>query len=245
MGEAREAAADAVVLPSYLNLPGFGQLAINSFLLRAAEPVLVDTGLGALEGPFMAALRAQIDPAEIRWIWLTHADPDHTGNLAAVLREAPNARVVTAFLAMGKLALAGRPVDPVDLLEPGGSLDVGDRVLEAVKPPYYDAPETMGFFDPKTRVFYSADCFGALLKKPAPLAEAVDEGELKNGLLSWSAFDSPWLKIVDPERFEAALEGVRGLETSAVLSAHLPPAADMTDRLLGWLREAYVERRAG
>jgi hypothetical protein len=35
-------------------------------------------GDGGGERGFMSALRSVIDPADLRWIWLTHTDLDHT-----------------------------------------------------------------------------------------------------------------------------------------------------------------------
>ncbi|AZQ68404.1 MBL fold metallo-hydrolase [Silicimonas algicola] len=68
-------------LPSWLPVPGLGALPINAFLLKGREPVLVDTGLGALSDAMIEHLGAEIDPEDLRWIWLSHTDADHIGNL--------------------------------------------------------------------------------------------------------------------------------------------------------------------
>ena len=44
-------------------------------------------------------------------------------------------------------------------------ITVGDRTLSAVKPPAFDNPSTTGFYDDKSGVFFSSDCFGALLSE--------------------------------------------------------------------------------
>src|SRR4051812_41428368 len=95
-------APDTTCLTSYCPLPGLGILPVNAFVIKAAEPILVDTGLSALREPFLDALTQTIDPDDIRWIWLSHMDADHVGNLEDLLAIAPNARVVTNFLGMGK-----------------------------------------------------------------------------------------------------------------------------------------------
>lgn len=231
-------APDTESIPSYLPVPGFGLLPVNAFLLRAAEPVLVDTGIGALEEPFLERLGALIDPADIRWIWLTHADPDHMGNLAGLLEAAPDARVITTYLGMGKMALNGIRQDRVYLLNPGQFLDLEDRQLAAVRPPCFDAPETTGFVDTKYGTFFSADCFGALLAEPAADVREVAAEELKEGLVTWATVDAPWLRLLDKDKFEATLNEVRRLGAEWVLSAHLPPAAGMVDTLADYLAAA-------
>ena len=61
-----QAAPDIDVLTSTATVPGFGNLAINAFVLHGAEPVLVDTGAVVESDEFMAALRTVIDPADLR-----------------------------------------------------------------------------------------------------------------------------------------------------------------------------------
>lgn len=97
-------------LTAYAPLPGLGLLPVNAFLIHAAEPVLVDTGLAAQRESFLQALGGVIDPADLRWIWVTHMDADHIGNLQAVLDAAPEARLVTTYLGMGKAGLLGLPL---------------------------------------------------------------------------------------------------------------------------------------
>lgn len=229
---------DTDMLGAYMPVPGLGVLAVNTFVIRAPQPVLIDTGLAALRGDFMQRLRQSVDPRELQWIWITHTDADHLGNLEAVLAEAPNARVVTTFLGMGKLGLLQLPVDRVCLLNPGQALDLGDRRLRAVVPPSFDAPETTAAFDDRSRVLFSADCFGAVLPAPAMTAADVDERTLADGMRLWTSVDAPWLGKIGNAAFRRSLAEIRALAPRVVASSHLPPAVDLTDRLLDGLDQA-------
>lgn len=236
--EPYRAAPDTDILPAFLPVPGFGVLAINAFVIHADQPVLVDTGLGGLTGDFMRSLESVIDPAAIRWIWITHADPDHVGSLTALHAAAPNARIVTTFLGMAKMGLLGLPLDRCFLLNPGQTLDAGDRKLVAVKPPTYDAPETTALFDPATRTLFSADCFGALLAEPAEDAAEVSGDALRDGLVGWATIDAPWLHGTEPAAFARALGAFRDLSPERVLSSHLPPAEGLLDTMAAHLSAA-------
>lgn len=238
MFSTRTVSDDTTAIESYFPVPGFGILPVNAFVIRAAEPVLIDTGLAALREEFMDALRRAVDVESLRWIWLTHIDPDHVGNLEAVLAAAPRAQVVTTYLGMGKLNLRQLPTDRVHLLNPGQRLEAGDRSLLSVMPPTFDAPETCGAFDTRSRTLFSADCFGALLEAPAESAGAISQGALAQGAIAWATVDAPWLSLVDAGRFRISLEDIRRLEAEVVLSSHLPPARGMTDTLLGHLDAA-------
>ena len=76
-----------------------GVVPTNAYVLLAQEPVLVDTGMAVDRAEFLDALSSVVDPRALRWVWLTHDDADHTGNIEAVLELAPNARLATPAFA--------------------------------------------------------------------------------------------------------------------------------------------------
>ncbi len=234
-----QAMAGVDVVTQTVDVGGFGNLAVNAFVIHAEEPVLVDTGSVMASDDFMHALGAVIDPADLRWVWLTHTDFDHIGSLHRLLEANERLRVVTSFLGVGIMGLAAPlPMDRVYLVNPGQAVDVGDRMLRAVRPPAFDNPITMGLHDEGSGVFFSSDCFGALLDEVPERAEDVTEVTLRQGQVLWATVDSSWLHSVDRARFASALEQVRVLEPTMVLSSHLPAAQGTSlDRLLGALAE--------
>lgn len=234
----RRVGPDTDMLPAYVPLPGLGMLPVNAFLIRAREPVLVDTGMTALRDGFMRALRTLIDPAELRWIWITHADADHIGNLRSVLDEAPHARIVTNYLGVGKLGLQMLPVERTYMLNPGQALDVGDRRLLGHRPPVYDAPETMAVFDTRTTHLFSSDCFGAVMQQPAEAAAAIAGTALHDGLTLWASVDAPWLMQIGREQLAAACRPLRDLRPRLILGSHLPPAEGLDELLYAGLEAA-------
>jgi flavorubredoxin len=235
-----KAAPDIEVLTSNFPIPGYGLIPINAFVIKGSEPVLVDSGAMVESEEFMPALRAVIDPADLKWIWLTHTDFDHIGSLHQLLAENPQLRVVTTFLGVGIMSLcAPLPLDRVHLVNPGEKITVGDRTLTAIKPPAFDNPSTTGFYDDKSGVFFSSDCFGALLSAVPQNAADLSDKDLRDGQVFWATVDSPWLHKVDSGAFARELDGIRKMEPKMVLSSHLPAApGDMTERLLASLAAA-------
>lgn len=224
---------EITVLPSYLPVPGMGVLPAHAFLIHGPEPVLVDTGPGGAQAGFEAALASVIDPADVRWVWLTHTDPDHTGSLQWLLDTASDARLITTFLAVGKLGLQMQvPMHRLLWINPGTTVEINDRTLQAIRPPSFDAPETTAFFDHTSRTLFSADSFGSLLQHPAADASDIDESDLTDGMALWSTIDSPWVTHTDRNRFDQTLSELRVLRADRVLSSHLPPATALTDRLI-------------
>jgi len=227
------------VLADAVEIPGLGHLPVNAFVLHAAQPVLVDTGMPAQREELLDLLWEAVDPEQLRWIWLTHPDRDHTGALADVLEAAPQARLVTTFIGMGILSIEHDvPPDRVFLLNPGQSLDLGDRRLRCFRPPLFDSPATTGFVDDRTGVVFSSDfCGGPQTSAEAALADDVSDlpaGEIAAAQQLWATVDSPWVHTLDRQRFADSLAAFGTPEV--VLSTHLPPARGRSATFLDTLR---------
>ncbi len=237
MDEPYKASADVYVLPTHGAIPGEGNLLVNAFVLLAEEPVLIDSGLG-IDGPeFLAALESVVAPRDLRWVWLTHDDADHTGSIRKVMELAPQARLAThSFAALRMSTWWPVPLERVHALTPGDRLHVGDRTLRAVRPPIYDNPTSTGIYDEANGTLFSVDAFGAILPEVTQDAAEVPEEDLVRGMVAWGTSDSPWAHLVETGRFDAILDGVRQLDPHLILSSHLPAASGPVDRFLDVLR---------
>jgi flavorubredoxin len=233
MDKPHQAMPDIEVLSSHFPIPGMGFLPVNAFVIKAKEPVLVDTGMGIESDEFMKALESIIDPHDLKWVWITHDDADHTGNIQRILEAAPGARLAANSLAVLRMSTNWSvPMHRVYWLNSGESISVGERKLTAVRPPLFDNPTTIGIYDNKSETFFSADCFGAIIPSPARNADDVTEEDLAKGMVSWASADSPWIYMVEPNAFRQALERISQFTPKMILSAHLPPAQGKTKHLL-------------
>jgi hypothetical protein len=66
----------------------------------------------------------------------------------------------------------------------------------------------------------------------------VSADERRAAQLLWATVDSPWVRLVDRRAYRRAVDDIRGLAPSAVLSTHLPPAIGMNDQLFETLLNA-------
>src|SRR4051794_7532761 len=77
--------------------PALGQplfVYINSMVILGAEPMIVDTGTPANRVQWMNDVFSLVEPADVQWVFLSHDDVDHSGNLDEVMTMCPNAKLV-------------------------------------------------------------------------------------------------------------------------------------------------------
>lgn len=224
------ASADTYVIPSYLPVPGLGKIVINSYLIQAREPVLVDTGMPVVRQEFLETLCSLVDPQDLRWIFLTHDDIDHTGSLMEVLALAPKARLITNFIGLARMDTAYHmPVARVQLINPGQSFSAGDRQLAVLRPPLFDSPATSALYDAKTGVLFSADSFGAFIPNLAEDVADIPESTFGEGFHLFNRGNHPWFTLVDQSKFDRVLENIRQLHPRIIASCHAPLARGRTE----------------
>ncbi len=210
MIEPRPVHSDITVVPTFHELPGIGVLTINSFVLHAAQPVIVDTGTTADRDAMVAAIIEALGDTEPSWLWITHTDADHIGGVGRLLDRFPDLTMVTTYTGLVKIGTHA-PVHPsrVRLLNPGESLDLGDRAITAITPPLFDAPETTGFHDPVSGALFSSDCFGAILPAGSRDIDQLDDDELLAAQTLWTSIDTPWVAKIDTALLTAELDALR------------------------------------
>lgn len=237
---------DTWLLTQLEQAPPIGGIFLNSAVITAAEPVLVDTGTAGNRDSWLAQLGAVVDPADVRWIFISHDDPDHVGNLAVLLDLCPRATVLTGWFATGRMALEqgiALPMDRIRFVNDGDAINVGDRTLRAVLPPIFDNPTTRGLFDPSTGFYWGGDCFGAPVGGFLPDARDVPEAEWREGFLALHRMLAPWHTMLDHRRFGAVVDRVQELPITVAAGAHGPTVR--SDRLTDAFRMLRTLPHAG
>ena len=194
----------------------------NSMVIRGREPVIVDTGAPIHRAAWIEKAFSVVEPEDVRWIFLSHDDGDHTGALLDVLERCPRATLVTDFFAVERLALE-RPALPLERMRwlgPGDRLDIGDRVLHLFRPPIFDGPTTRGLFDPKSGAMWIVDSFACFT--PGTLDAREMSAETLASMTTLNSAVSPWHAWIDREAYGRHVDAVEALGASTVASAHGP-----------------------
>ncbi|MFP5320361.1 MAG: MBL fold metallo-hydrolase [Acidimicrobiia bacterium] len=218
-----EIATDTFLLPTMAPEPSGAFVSAHTLVIRAAEPVVVDTGVSLARDAWLANLTSVVDPADVRWIFVSHDDHDHVGNLEVLLELCPGATLVGNWSMTSRLAGdLPLPLERMRWLDQDGSFDVGDRTLHLVRPPLWDSPATRGLFDDRTGVLWAVDTFGALVQGAVLEADDADPDLYDGSFDAMNLWNTPWLELVDRERFAAHVRRTAELPITAVASAHGP-----------------------
>jgi flavorubredoxin len=194
---------------------------VNSMVITGAEPVIVDTGASVSRGAWLEHVFAVVDPADVRWIYLSHDDVDHTGNLLQVLDLCPNAELVTNWFSVERMSADVQlPLDRMRWVNDGESFRAGDRELVAVTPPVCDSPTTRGLYDTTSGVYWAADAFGSPVTHEVGNIAELDPAFYREAFVGQQLMISPWMSWVDATKFEAHLDRLRAMGATSIASCH-------------------------
>ncbi|WP_256289165.1 MBL fold metallo-hydrolase [Halobellus inordinatus] len=159
-------------------IPRYGSV----YIIDAAEPTFVDTGLGRNREYLLDALdELDIAREDVRHILPTHAHLDHAGGAGYLAEACPNATVRTHEIGAPHLVdperlVAGTkdavgdlweyyaepvpvPESQIDPLVDGDEIDLGDRTLSVIHAPGH-APHQTIFLDSKDGLLFTGDAAG-------------------------------------------------------------------------------------
>ncbi|MEI8057279.1 MAG: MBL fold metallo-hydrolase [Actinomycetes bacterium] len=201
---------------------------INSMVIKGKEPIIIDTGTRANRTKWLSDVFSLVEPEDVRWVFVSHEDIDHIGNLEQVMTACPNATLVLDWGIAERYASAfDFPVERCRWVEHNESFDIGDRTLKVLRPPIFDSPSTHGVFDTSTGALWAVDTFAAGIPDPTMDLHELDHDEWIGGM-GIGAFDgvAAWLPYVDPVKFNQAIDRVADLKPSVIASAHSPALRD-------------------
>ncbi|MDH4277888.1 MAG: MBL fold metallo-hydrolase [Acidimicrobiia bacterium] len=224
---------------------------MNAMVIRGAEPVVVDTGAPVNRDQYLEDLFGLVEPDDVRWVFISHDDVDHYGNLHEVMDACPNATLVASWFLCERMSVGRLDVAPTRWrwVGDGESFDAGDRTLTAIRPPLYDSPTTRGLLDHRTGVYWAADCYGAGVERGTAYASDLDPDFWAHSFETMQAWTSPWVSALDPQAHLRSCRHMEGLGITTIASAHGPTigsaSLDQAFALMRTLPAATIDPQPG
>jgi flavorubredoxin len=136
----------------------------NSYFIKGSEKnVLIDTVEPDFVDDFINNLRDN-GVNKIDYIISNHAEQDHSGSIPKVLKEYPEAEVISSKKAKSMLIdLLKIEEDKIRTVDDGEIIDLGDKTLEFIETPWVHWPETMSTYLKEEKILFSCDFFGSHL----------------------------------------------------------------------------------
>jgi flavorubredoxin len=131
----------------------------STYLILGEKTLLLDTGHFGLWYSFDGQLDAMLQGRTLDYVFLSHQEIPHTGNLGRLFAKYPQCQAVgdvrDYHLFHPEVAL-----DRLRMVKHGERLDLGDREIVFLDAIWKDLSGTMWAYDTKRKLIFSADMFG-------------------------------------------------------------------------------------
>lgn len=188
----------------------------NSYLIQAEKTAVVDSVKNGFYGDFLENIKSLTDPAKIAYIIVNHTEPDHSGSMVHLLKEAPGATVVSSQAAYNFLRqIVNEDFDHI-IVKDGDSLDLGGKTLRFFSVPLLHWPDTIFTYLEEDKVLFSCDVFGS---------HYCGESRFNDEVGDFSAdFEYYFNAIMGPfkPRVLDAVKKARELDISVIAPSHGP-----------------------
>lgn len=159
----------------------------NSYLIRDEKVALIDTVWLPFDEEFVENLKQEIDLNDIDYIIANHGEVDHSGALAALMREIPDTPIYCT--ANGVKSMKGQYHQDWNFVtvKTGDTLDLGESKLVFVEAPMLHWPDTMFCYLTGENILFSNDGFGQHYASESLFNDTVDQAELYAEALKYYA----------------------------------------------------------
>ena len=138
-------------------------ISYNSYLIMDEKIAIMDTADKRKSEEWFANLEEGLEGRTPDYLIVQHMEPDHAGNIATLLAEYPNLKIVASAKAIQMLPqffeetnFEGRTV----AVKEGETLNLGGHTLQFFMAPMVHWPEVMVTYDQADKILFSADGFG-------------------------------------------------------------------------------------
>jgi len=189
----------------------------NAYLVIGSNSIaLIDTVNPGFEKELENKIKGIVDPRDINYIVMNHAEPDHAGAIPYILNIAPKSRLVTSSIGSKIAKIFYRiPDERIYVVKDGDEIDLGGKTLRFIYTPWLHWPETMVTYLEEDGILFPCDFFGA------HIAAGMWDDEVEDIVNHAQRY---WGEIIMPFRLNAlkALEKLSTLNIKIIAPSHGP-----------------------
>lgn len=177
-------------------------------LLNEGRPILIDCGSHLHRAKLMAELETVLAGLAPEYIFLTHSELPHSGNLQKIAAQWPDIKVIVSNVLLPYIEIAPvLPLKQITTASPGTTLAFAGRELQFVAALLRDQPGSQWIYDSRTGILFTGDGFGYY--HPAhlcePFSDEIDGGIPEAYFREFHRNAFRFLRWVRPDRLNADL----------------------------------------
>jgi flavorubredoxin len=159
----------------------------NAYLVQDEKTALIDTVWKPFDKEFVQALRQVVALEQIDLIVCNHAEIDHSGALAEILREIPETPIYCT--ANGAKIIKGHHHQDwnFQIVKTGDTIELGRNRFVFIEAPMLHWPDTLFTYLTGENILFSNDGFGQHYASESLFNDTVDQAELYNEALKYYA----------------------------------------------------------
>ncbi|MCX6826287.1 MAG: flavodoxin domain-containing protein [candidate division Zixibacteria bacterium] len=151
----------------------------NAFLVKGEKTVLFDTVKADFAGQLIKNIKEIIDPINIDYIVVNHAEMDHSGALPVVIELIkPKKLICTKACKDALMAHFHRDDWPFEIIKEGDILDIGGKTIQFFGSAMIHWPESTVSYLREDKILISNDIFGQHWATSERFDDEVEPGEL-------------------------------------------------------------------
>ena len=216
----------------------------NSYLIKDEKNVLIDCAREYMFEDLLAGLKsAKIEPEEIDYVIVNHAEKDHSGCLEKLI-EHTNATVITNKKCKEFLELQYNTDDwEYIIIDNNSEVDIGKRTLKFLKTPMLHWPDNMVVYSIEDKILFSNDAFGQHIAS----SERFDY-QVKDLETLYEIAKEYFANILLPYRIliPRAIESLKNLDIKFICPSHgiiwKDHINDIMEKYLEWSSDTYKNK---
>ncbi|CUQ12831.1 FprA family A-type flavoprotein [Clostridium baratii] len=213
----------------------------NSYLLKTEKPTVIDTVDLIYTKEYMENLKSLIDLKDIQYIVINHTEPDHSGALGGLARQATNATIVCSEKAVYHLKELYKLHDRNFLVvNDGDTLDIGGKTLLFRMTPYLHTEETMITYCVQDKILFPCDIFSTHLTAKEHFVSKTKSDITEAFTVYYDLIMSPHRKYVRP-----MISIVKDLDIDMIAPSHGYILDENIDKYISIYDEKSKETKKG
>ncbi len=189
----------------------------NAYLVVGKDKkALIDTVNPGFERELEDKIRKVIDPADIDYVIMNHAEPDHAGSIPHVMAISTKAKLVTSAKGAKMARVFYKvPEERIITVHDQESIDLGGKTLQFIEAPMLHWPETMFTYLKENKTLFPCDFFGS------HVARGLYDDEVEDLLVYAQRYFGEIMMPFRPMA-QKAMEKIRDLGIEMIAPSHGP-----------------------